>query len=103
MNTFKKIINVLAWIALPAMAIGYLTPRKLCLDISCANLISYSLIPLGFLILCINSIIKKDYQVSIVLLIMTVLSIYSVVDLYERHTRPIPAAPAVPYKLIQQP
>lgn len=94
---FNKIINILAWIAIPAILFGYTLNQKFCLDVSCTDLTLYSLVPIGFIILLVNSISKKDYQTSVLLLIITIFTVQDFFDLYQRHSQPSvpPVAPAL--------
>jgi len=91
---FKKIINILAWIAIPAIVIGFISNQKFCINVSCTDLGWYSLVPIGFIILLINSISKKDYQTSIVILFVTVFAVQSFLGLYQRHSQPWVPPPA---------
>lgn len=91
---FKKIVNILAWIAIPAIAFGYISNQKFCIDVTCTDLTLYSLVPVGFFILLISSISKKDYQTSVVILIVTILAVQSFLGLYQRRQQPWVHPPA---------
>ena len=79
---YKKIINILAWISIPAIFFGYVLNPKFCLDVTCTDLALRSLVPVGFIILLVNSIFKKDYQMSIALIIITFFAVQSFFGLW---------------------
>lgn len=69
------------------------------MDVSCTDLVMYAFLPVGLIVLLINSFFKKDYQISVFLLATIVMSMIGWVDLYERHSGPMPPPPpAIPYQ-----
>lgn len=67
----KKCIEILAWVALPMIFVGFLEATRMCSISSCGSYLLKLMLPLGFLILLINAILKKDYQVSVVLVVLS--------------------------------
>ncbi len=82
---FKKIINILAWVALPLIILGRLFSS--CLGFHCPELYLSFLIPLGLLLILINCLIKKDYQVSFFISFMLVTTLLESLSLYREFIR----------------
>ena len=69
---------------IPAIFFGWATQFNFCFDASCTNLAIYSLVPIGLIILLLNSILKKDYQIALLLLLLVLVSFFSFLRLYDR-------------------
>jgi hypothetical protein len=92
---FKNTINILAWCAIILIGIGFTARNTFCLDVTCGSVLATALIPLGFLILCINSFSKKDYPVAIVLIVLLSMSVGDLLNKYEKYKNP-PVPPPAP-------
>ncbi len=86
---FKLAINIFAWLAIPVIFFGWATQFNYCSEASCTSLAIFSFVPIGLIILFINSIIKKDYQIALLLLLLIVVSINSFFTLNNRFNEEI--------------
>ncbi len=95
MEKTKKIINILAWLAIPLMTIPYFY-----LQSSYSTLFNTLLwFPLvGVIIILTHSLIKKDYQASLILVILTISLIINIMfnHSHSDFENAPPLAPAVP-------
>ena len=74
----NRYINILAWLAFPVMAYA-ITGAKFCLETTCLDIVRASLLPFAVLTVFINSIIKRDFQSSIILLWMIIVAALNII------------------------
>lgn len=76
-NNFKKIIDILAWIAVVIMAmraVGFFSGKTtLCLDV-CKDVTDLLIYPIGLVFVLLATLIKKNFQAAIVLGVVIVMS-----------------------------
>lgn len=74
---FRSVVEVLAWVSLPVIVFAEAYTSTMCWEATCINLFVYSLIPVSFIILAVNSCMKKNYQAVIVFLVLIYISCMS--------------------------